>query len=274
MDCIEHRSDLPGTVRAPATMLSQAGAFRGVAERDVAVEMPVGIVYSSVQFAVMMATPADLEDFAYGFSRTEGVITAADEVRAVAIEPDGDALRLMVTLAPGALRAHLARRRVLSGRTACGLCGVEDLSALERVIPVDGPAPVLRLAAIRHALASLDTMQPLNRLARAVHAAAWADAGGGLVLVREDVGRHNALDKLAGALLRARMPLGEGFLVITSRCSFEMVEKAAAFGARSVVAISAPTSLAIDRARALDVTLIGVAREDSVTVFNGMERVI
>jgi FdhD protein len=167
----------------------------------------------------------------------------------------------------------LARRRVLSGRTSCGLCGIDDLAALSQASIPNGTAPSISLAAIRTALVMLDDQQVLNDRTRAVHAAAWADFNGMIRCVREDVGRHNALDKLIGALCRKGISPNDGFVVVTSRCSFELVEKVAAFGARTLIAISAPTALALERARHLDMTLIGIARRDSVTVFHGRERI-
>jgi FdhD protein len=242
--------------------------------RAIAVEAPVELVYGDQPYAVMMATPADLEDFAVGFSLTEGVIEAADEVRAVRVEGEARGLRLAVDLAPGRLRSHLARRRAMSGRTGCGVCGIEDLAQLPRARTRTGAAPAVSAAAIRRALAALGDAQGLNRATRAVHAAAWADLAGALRHVREDVGRHNALDKLVGALARGGEAPEEGFLLVTSRCSFEMVEKAASYGIATLVAISAPTSLALERAEHHAMTLVAVARADSVTVFAGGERIV
>ena len=161
----------------------------------------------------------------------------------------------------------------MTGRTSCGLCGVDDLAALPRAAGPSGEAPRVELRAIARALGALDAGQRLNAATRAVHGAAWATLAGEVLDVREDVGRHNALDKLIGACLRAGRDPASGFVVVTSRASFEMVEKAATFGCRTLVAISAPTALAIDRARALDVTLVGIARRDSVTVFHGADRI-
>jgi len=234
---------------------------------DVPVETPVNIVYSTLPYAVMMATPADLEDFVIGFSLTEGVVTQLDDIRDIAIEEQAKAIVVRVDLRSPALKRHMARRRNLSGRTSCGLCGVESAdqipAASSGVAPSDPVAP----EAIHRALDALDGHQPLNRQTHAVHAAAWCDRSGGILLAREDVGRHNALDKLIGACLREDVSPRDGFLVITSRCSFEMVEKAAIFGAGTVVAISAPTSLAIDRAHELGVSLVAVARHDKAIAF-------
>jgi FdhD protein len=242
--------------------------------RPLAVEMPVNLVYGTVPYAVMMTTPADLVDFAYGFSLTEGIIAAADEIRSVHVEIDAaeGGMRLLVDLVPGRLREHLARKRAMSGRTGCGVCGIDDLGSLPRAdAPLHGAGRVT-VAAIQRALMAMGDAQVLNAETRAVHAAAWADLDGNLVALREDVGRHNGLDKLIGALIRRQTDPADGFVVITSRCSFEMVEKAASLGATVLVAISAPTSLAIDRARLHGMTLCAIARSDTLTVFTGRER--
>ena len=263
----------PTTLEAPITVIpfNGTGVSRGV--RAIPSEVPVNLVYSGIPFAVMMTTPSDLEDFALGFSLTEGVIKHPQDIRGIRVEPDEHGLRLAIDLIPDRLHEHLARKRALSGRTGCGLCGIDDLKALPQAGPPEGTAPVVALQAIHSALLGLDRRQALNELTHAVHAAAWADLDGTIRFVREDVGRHNALDKLIGAACRAGTKPGGGFVVVTSRCSFELVEKVAAFGARTLVSISAPTSLALERARHLDITLIGIARRDSMTVFHGMERI-
>ena len=268
----------PGFIEASAALplpvetLSFSG-LRATVLRPVAVEVPVQVSFGAVPFGVMMLTPGDLEDFAFGFSLTEGVIAQAGDIRGVAVETLPDGLQVGIDLSGDKLHAHLARKRAMSGRTSCGLCGIEDLGALPRAAPATRPAPRLALRAIERAIHDLDAHQALNATTRAVHGAAWCDQTGAILYVREDVGRHNALDKLFGAMLRAKREPGDGFALITSRASFEMVEKTAAFGARTLVAVSAPTSLAIERARALDMTLVGIARRDSVTIFNGGERI-
>lgn len=264
----------PSSVRAPMQVVAYAGSRPRADSRALAVEAPVNLVYGGVPHAVMMATPADLDDFAYGFSLTEGIIAEAGEIRSTRVEAEADGLRLHVELAPGRLREHLARKRAISGRTGCGVCGIEDLSGLPLAEMRTAPDVRVAMPAIARALSSLDAAQVLGAETRAVHAAAWARLDGSLAAVREDVGRHNALDKLIGALMRAGADPAEGFLVITSRCSFEMVEKAARLGAAVVVAISAPTSLALERARAHGITLCAIARSDTLTVFCGAERLV
>lgn len=262
----------PSSQPAEALVVGADGSLRHAA-RAVPEEVPVSLVYSSVPFAVMMLTPGDLEDFAYGFSRTEGIIADAAGIREVTVAAEERGLRLDIRLAPSDLSVHLSRRRSIAGRTGCGLCGIEELDQMPQAARPETPAPGIDIAAIRRALAAMQAAQPLNDETRAVHAAAFARADGTLLAVREDVGRHNALDKLVGAAMRGGIAAAEGFVVVTSRCSFELVEKTAAMGARTLVAISAPTALALDRARALDMNLVAVARRDSVAVFHGMDRV-
>ncbi len=235
--------------------------------RAVAVEAPVEFVLGGSPFAVMMATPNDLDDFAYGFLRTEGIVERPHDIRSIETRLTNLGWRLDVALTGERLKTHLARRRAISGRSGCGLCGVEDLQSLA-IAPRPAPAaPPVPPAAIGAALAELEKRQPLNVLTRAVHGAAWCGRDGRIALVREDVGRHNALDKAIGAVWRAGGDARDGFFVITSRCSFEMVAKAAIFGAGTLVSLSAPTSLALERARAWGVTVIAVARADGAMTF-------
>ena len=244
------------------------GAYGVASERAVAVETPIELAFGGAPFAVMMATPSDLEDFAFGFALTESIIERIEDIRGVEIRPVGAGVRLEVTLSGGRLAAHLARSRAMAGRTGCGLCGIGDLAHLPQPrsrVPAGAPiAP----SAVRAALQALEGAQPLNAETRAVHGAAWCDRDGAILFAREDVGRHNALDKLIGALARAAVDPTLGFIVLTSRCSFEMVAKAAAFGAATVVSVSAPTSLALERAGHSGITLIAVARADQATIFD------
>lgn len=259
----------PASAAVTAEPLRFGAAREDAREIEVAVETPINIVYGNMPYAVMMASPSDLEDFVTGFSLTEGIVRDASEIRGVAVEPKDEGVIVTVELAPGRFREHLARRRNLSGRTSCGLCGVETIEEIPMADAATRASRAVSAAAIETALAELDKHQPLSQLTRAVHAAAWCDANGAILAVREDVGRHNALDKLIGARLRAGAGASEGFLLVTSRASFEMVEKAAIFGAGTLVAISAPTSLAIERAKHLGLTLAAVARRDGCIVFTG-----
>ncbi len=265
--------DLAPQIGVTARVISLDGSGQKDIERPVAVEVPVEMRIADRPFAVMMVTPSDLVDFAYGFSLTEGLIDDPREIRDVALTRQPNGLSLDIGLVGERLHQHLARQRAMTGRTGCGVCGIDDLSALQRVTSSRTARQSVRRASIARALSELDRRQTLNATTRAVHAAAWADLDGQILDVREDVGRHNALDKLIGHLSRRFVEPGSGFVVITSRCSFEMVEKAARFGAGVVVAISAPTSLAIERAHGLDICLVAIARRDSVTVFTQTERI-
>jgi len=233
----------------------------------VAVEAPIEISYGGQPLAVMMGTPADLEDFAAGFSLTEGIVEQYEEIRAIEVRVDDDAARVEVALSGDRLRAHLARRRSLAGRTGCGVCGIEDLGHLPQARALGQHRREIDPRAIGAAVASLNEHQPLNAATRAAHGAAWCDGDGDIVLMREDVGRHNALDKCIGALLRQSGQVNDGFLLITSRCSQEMVVKASRIGATTLVSVSAPTSLALQRAEETGMRLVTVARADHALSF-------
>jgi FdhD protein len=265
-------SEGPGSIDVRVRAFSyDSGASGPDFTRAIAVEAPVQIVIGGAPFAVMMATPQDLEDFACGFALTEQIAGSLDDVRGVEVEQVEEGWKLSIALSSERLQAHLARGRAMSGRTGCGLCGIEDFSQMPSAVPPVRPQPPPAPGAIRAALEELATRQPLNRLTGAVHAAAWCGRDGTIVLIREDVGRHNALDKAIGALARAGAAPDGGFFVITSRCSFEMVAKAAIFGAGTLVAVSAPTSFALERARRFGVRLIAVARRDQALCFEGGE---
>ena len=238
--------------------------------RETPAETPVAISFNRRPHTVVMATPMDVEDLALGFTITEGVAAYGDILD---LEVTRETRGLMVDLR---LRGvdRKARPRTLEGRSSCGLCGVQRLADAVRPLPRVPEGGLFRHSAIQRALSALEDGQPLGRATRATHAAALSDAEGRLVLVREDVGRHNALDKLAGALARAGLSAAEGFLVVTSRCSFEMVEKAARIGAPMLVAISAPTDLAIGKAEEAGLTLVALARADGHTVFTREDRLV
>lgn len=243
--------------------------------REVAEEVPIALRYNGLPHAVMMGTPADLEDFALGFTVTEGLARDTADVRGIEVSASGDAIAIDLRLAPTALRAFLARRRTrsLAGRTSCGLCGIEEVTDLRRDAQQVRTGTRLSVVAVRRALAALTELQHLHRRTGAAHAAAWARPDGTIVAAREDVGRHNALDKLIGHCLRAEVDLGAGFCLVTSRCSFEMVQKAVVVGMPTLVAISAPTALAIRTAEAAGLTLVALARADGQTVYAGPHRI-
>ncbi|QNP39396.1 formate dehydrogenase accessory sulfurtransferase FdhD [Lysobacter solisilvae (ex Woo and Kim 2020)] len=235
------------------------------------VETPVALLCNGAPFAVMMATPCDLEDFALGFALSEGVVADAGEFRLVDVVHGAAGIALHAAI-PQARYDALQRRRTLEGRSGCGLCGVEALQDALRPVPrVREPQPV-SYARIQAALAALAAQQPLNTRSGGVHAAGFVHAGG--LLVREDVGRHNALDKVIGALVRDGLDPATGFLVITSRASYEIVYKAAVAGIGVVVAISAPTDLAIRTAQAAGITLAAFARGDAFNLYAYPQRVL
>ena len=239
----------------------------------VAEETPVALVYDGVPHVVMMASPQDLEDFAVGFSLSEGLIGAASDIRGLAIEPHPEGMAVAVSCRPGALAELGERRRNLTGRTGCGLCGAETLAqAVRAPRPVSAPGAALAPGALQRALAGLADTQPLNAVTGAVHAAAWCDRSGAILLVREDVGRHNALDKLIGARMRQGKTFADGFLLLTSRASYELVLKASMVDIAVVVAVSAPTGLAIRMAGEAGITLAAFLRNGRHTVYTHPER--
>lgn len=244
--------------------------------RDVAIaaEVPVALVYNGVSHVVMMATPEDLSDFALGFSLSEGILRDRRELFDLEIEEGSTGIAVSMTIERGRFAMLENRRRNLTGRTGCGLCGVDDLTQVARPLPRVGAGVPVTSAGIHRALDRLPALQPANRETGAVHAAAWATPEGEIVLAREDVGRHNALDKLIGAMAKAKTDPDTGFAVITSRCSFEMVQKAATMRMPLLVAISAPTTMALKIAVRTGLSLVALARADSITVYANPERII
>ena len=242
----------------------------------VAEEMPIAMVYNGVSFAVMMATPHDLHDFALGFSLSEGLIQAPEQLLDVQVDTLLEGIKVAMQVAPEAHAAHLdrAHERLLSGRSGCGICGTRDLEQAIRQNPPVGAGGTLTRDALERALAQLQTRQPMNAATGAVHAAAWADSNGDILLVREDVGRHNALDKLIGAMRCADIDPNAGMALITSRASYEMVTKSASAGITVLAAISAPTALAIELARSAGITLIGFTRPGSHNIYTHPDRLI
>ncbi len=265
------RAARPASIDAPATTRVRDGKGRALPQ-TVAAEMPVAISYNGRPHVVMMATPADLEDFAVGFSLAEGIVDAADEIEDIAVAEAERGMRISISIPPAWAARIGNQQRNLSGRTGCGLCGVTSIEQALRDLPRLPEGPVFEAHAIAAALAALPAEQRINRETGAVHAAAFADHAGELKAVREDVGRHNALDKLVGAVARADLVPSEGFVLVTSRCSMEMVQKAATAGFPMLVAISAPTSLAIELAESCGLTLVAFARGDHFNVYAHGER--
>jgi FdhD protein len=223
-------------------------------------EVPVALVYNGISHAVMMATPSDLEEFALGFSLSEGIIAHAGECYGIEVEAECDGIAVQLQIGGAALHALKERRRSLAGRTGCGLCGVDSLKQVARALPQLAPAQGFHAAAVRRALDAVGAEQALARSTGAAHAAAWCGMDGALRIVREDVGRHNALDKVIGAMARAKADPREGFLLITSRVSFEMAQKASLAGVPALVGMSAPTLAAVQLAEQAGMTMLAFAR--------------
>lgn len=238
-------------------------------ERDlVAEEMPVALVYHGVPHAVMLATPADLEDYAVGFTLSEGLVAHPEEIRDVEVTRKDETAEIRITVAWERFSALLDRRRNLTGRTGCGLCGEETVEQAVRELKPVGSGIRMSPAELHEAIAQLAQLQPINTRTGSVHAAAWVAPGQGIRMVREDVGRHNALDKAIGALVRSGVEPAGGALLLTSRASFEMVQKSAAVGVALVAAFSAPTAFAVRVAERAGVTLVAFAREHQHVVYS------
>ena len=244
-----------------------------VGRRSIPEESAVALTYNGGTYAVMMTTPRDLEDFAVGFSLSEGVIDSSSDIDSLDIVPLEDGVELRMWLSrPKADRLH-ERRRHIAGPTGCGLCGIESIAEAVRPAAVIAPGRQFSPQQIMVAMQGLPSRQKLNIETRAVHAAAFWNAASGIVALREDVGRHNALDKLSGALARGSIAAGEGVVLLTSRVSVEMVQKSAAIGASVMVAVSAPTALAVRMADAAGITLAAIARADGFEVFTHPHRI-
>lgn len=240
----------------------------------IAEEAPVALMYNGEPHVVMLATPLDLDDFALGFSLTENIVANRKEVEAIRVHQRSEGIEVRVRIPDARCEMAAEKGRNLTGRTGCGLCGARTLQqAVRRPAPV-GPGVQVPSTELVRALAELRDHQRLNRLTGAVHAAAWVRPEQGIAMVREDVGRHNALDKLIGGLARLDTDFGSGFVLVTSRASYEMVQKCATVGISFMAAISAPTGLAVRLAQETGLTLVGFARDDGHAVYAHPQRLL
>lgn len=263
------RSPVTSTIRIARRASGTSAAARMVPE-----ETPVALSFAGTTHAVMMASPADFEDFAIGFSLTEGIIASPDEIESVEVEDHGAGVDIQIRLKDQANTKFQARRRRLAGPVGCGLCGIESIEeAMRSVDAVTGSTLALDASDIVRAVKLLSKLQPLHAETGAVHAAGFYVPGKGIVMAREDVGRHNALDKLAGALARAGIAGATGAVVVTSRVSVEMVQKTAVIGAGAIIAVSAPTALAIRTADEAGMTLVALVRGEEFDIFTRPDRV-
>lgn len=258
------------TARVSALRFRQGHSL--MTEERLAEEIPVALEYNGLSHAVMLATPADLEDFALGFSLTEGIIEDRSEFYGCEVWQQVDGIRIAVEIASERFHGLKEKRRNLTGRTGCGICGRESLEyALRAPHPVTSTASFTGQA-LHAGFVQMETRQKLREETGATHAAAWMDEKGEVMLLREDVGRHNALDKLIGALIRQRVSLSSGAALVSSRASYEMVSKCAFAGIGMLAAVSAPTALAVRVAHQSALTLIGFVREDGHTVYTHPDR--
>ena len=236
-------------------------------------ETAIALTYNGGTYAVMMGTPQDLKDFAVGFSLSEGIVQTPDEIETLDIVELADGIELRMWLKPSHAELVNERRRHIAGPTGCGICGIESIAEAVRPAAIVPNGRSFAPSEIMAAMAAITVLQQINIQTRAVHAAAFWTPAHGIVALREDVGRHNALDKLAGALAQERVTTSEGIVLLTSRVSVEMVQKAATIGAPLMVAVSAPTALAVRTADAAGITLAAIARSDGLEIFTHPERI-
>lgn len=263
-------ADAPENLPKPSLRVPETSWRRGAADsgaRIVPEETAIALVYDNATEAVMMATPDDLEDFGVGFSLTEGIVQSADEIRDLEIVPHPLGVEVRMELTAAQRDRADTRRRLRAGPAGCGLCGIESLEAAMRALPKVRASLKVGGATVQAAMRALSDRQALNRETRAVHAAAFYAPRDGSIVVREDVGRHNALDKVAGALARSNRRAEDGIVLLTSRVSVELVQKTAMMGASVMAAVSAPTALALRTAEAAGICVIGIVRDDGMEVF-------
>ena len=242
--------------------------------RSVPVEAPIAIEVGGIGYAVMMATPADLIDYATGFALSEGLVTDVGDILDIQAHAVEGGFVVRLNLPPEGAQKAVARARTRVTESSCGLCGIDNIAQVLRPLPPVTARINVDRQAISRALEDLSDHQPLSRETGAVHAAAFCRPDGEIVMAREDVGRHNALDKLIGALARQGIQPTGGFFLLSARCSYELVEKTVRAGCPMLVTISAPTTLAAERARQAGLTLVTLARPDAALVLNGLETIV
>ncbi len=257
-----------------ATRLIWRGEASSPGTRTIPEETPIALTYGRTTHAVMMATPADLRDFALGFSLAEGIVRHATDIESLEIVPAEDGIELRMDLVGERQDGLLRRQRRITGPGGCGLCGMDSLAEALRPPPAVVSNATFTVAEVQGALATMPAAQTLNAMTRAVHAAAFWAPELGLAALREDVGRHNALDKLLGAMAWSGHPAANGIVLLSSRVSVEMVQKGAVLGAPVIVAVSAPTALAVRTADAAGLTLVGIARDDGFEIFTHPHRIV
>ncbi len=264
-----------GYARASAarSFVRLTGDSSSESSAEVAEEVPIAFVYNGRSYVVVMGTPSDLDDLAVGFSITEGIVADASRIEHVDAVRVNHGIELQIRISSDDADRLGGRVRGLVSRTGCGLCGVETIGDALRMPPEVGRSLRVDRSALWAASADLSRLQSVNNATSTVHGAGWSTAAGELQVAREDVGRHNALDKVLGALGRGGISAASGFIVVTSRASYEMVQKAAASGVELVAAISRPTGLAIRFADAAGVTLVGLLRGESANVYTHPERI-
>ncbi len=233
----------------------------------IAEEVPIALIYNGISHAVMLATPADLEDFAIGFSLTEGIVPSIHDIYGIDIEEAFNGIRIEIEIASAQFNHLKERRRNLAGRTGCGLCGTDSLAQAVKILPKLTSTATFSIPTILNGFSKMQAKQYLKQQTGATHAAAWLDRSGTLIDIREDVGRHNALDKLIGTLSRHHIDKTQGIVLVTSRASYEMVQKCVLAKIPALAAISAPTALAIRMAQQAGLLLLGFVRQDNYTIY-------
>lgn len=270
-DSVERCKTAIGAQLVP--VLRQSEGLRVDTEDWVSEETPVALEFNGVAHAVMLATPCDLEDFALGFGLSEGIFAGTADLFDCEVNTTSHGITVSMTVSSQCFAQLKDRRRTLAGRTGCGICGIESLQQVLRPLSLNTATFQVDGDAVSSAMRALGDRQCLNALTGSMHAAAWCSLSGAVQVVREDVGRHNALDKLLGALAIARTPMQDGFIAVTSRASIEMVQKTASSGAAMLCAISAPTQLAVETAHAAGVTLVGLVRHDDLVIYTHSRRI-